>query len=130
MLFPFVSYILSRREAIKNIIPVYDNRPNLRFYQKEFFLLPDYFPRIEFESTILKHIESVNNGLNEGLKLNQTKLGNVNSSFDTAWTISNGSSYSSPNGNLPQKNSYIHIAIDHISTSNEYPSPFVISGAI
>ena len=74
LLFPFVSYILSRREAIKNIIPVYDNRPNLRFYQKEFFLLPDYFPRIEFESTILKHIESVNNGLNEGLKLNQTKM--------------------------------------------------------
>ena len=73
-LFPFVPYILSRRDAIKNIIPVYDNRPNLRFYQKEFFLLPDYFPNNSFESIMEKNLESVNTGLNKELKLNQTKL--------------------------------------------------------
>ena len=73
LLFPFVSYISSRRDAIKNIIPVYDNRPNITFYPKDLCLLPDYFPQNTFDDELINNIESVNKVLNTELQLNKKK---------------------------------------------------------
>ena len=73
LLFPFVPYISSRKDAIKNIIPVYDNRPNITYYQKELCLIPEYFPANPFELILIKNIDSVNDILNRDLQLNQKK---------------------------------------------------------
>ena len=73
ILFPFVSYISSRRDAIKNIIPIYDNRPNITSYPKELCLIPDYFPQNSYDSILIKNIESVNKSLNLDLQLHQKK---------------------------------------------------------
>ena len=73
ILYPFIPYIFARREAIKTIIPIFDNRPNITFYQKELCLIPDYFPENSFDSILIKNIESVNNALNRDLQLNQKK---------------------------------------------------------
>ena len=73
LLFPFVPYISLRRDAVKNIIPVYDNRPNITFYPKELCLIPEYFPENDFDNQNLINIESVNKVLNTDLQLNQKK---------------------------------------------------------
>jgi hypothetical protein len=72
-LFPFVSYISLRRDNIRNIIPIYDNRPNITFYPKHLCLVPDYFPQNPFDEALIKNIESVNKVLNTDLKLNQKR---------------------------------------------------------
>jgi hypothetical protein len=73
LLFPFVSFISSRKDAVKNIIPVYDNRPNITSYQKELCLLPDYFPQNSYDSILIKNIESVYKSLNTDLQLDEEK---------------------------------------------------------
>ena len=73
ILFPFVSYISARRDAIKNIIPIYDNRPNITYYQKELCLLPDYFPQNQFDNILMKNIESVNRSFDTDLQLEEEK---------------------------------------------------------
>ena len=73
LLFPFVSFISLRRDAVKNIIPVYDNRPNITFYPKEFCLIPEYFPENSFDDTLTNTIDSINKVLNTDLQLNQKK---------------------------------------------------------
>ena len=73
LLFPFIPFISLRRDAVKNIIPVYDNRPNITFYPKELCLIPDYFPENNFDDQLINNIESVNKVLNTDLQLNQKK---------------------------------------------------------
>ena len=74
LLFPFVSFISARRDAIKNIIPVYDNRPNITSYPRELCLIPDYFPENTFDSTLIQNIESINKNLTTDLQLLQKKI--------------------------------------------------------
>ena len=71
--FPFVSFISARKDAVKNIIPVYDNRPNITSYQKELCLIPDYFPQNTYDSILIKNIESVYKSLNTDLQLDEEK---------------------------------------------------------
>ena len=73
LVFPFVSFISGRKDAVKNIIPVYDNRPNITSYQKELCLIPDYFPQNSYDSILIKNIESVYKSLNTDLQLDEEK---------------------------------------------------------
>ena len=68
-----VSFISTRKDAVKNIIPVYDNRPNITSYQKELCLIPDYFPQNSYDSILIKNIESVYKSLNTDLQLDEEK---------------------------------------------------------
>ena len=62
-LFPFICYVAARKDLIKNIIPSYDNRPNISFYTDELCLIPDYIPNCSFDSTLKKNIESIHKNL-------------------------------------------------------------------
>ena len=74
ILFPFVSYISARRDAIKNIIPIYDIRQNISSYPNELCLIPDYFQdNNSFDEKLLKSIENNNKTLNKDFLLNQKK---------------------------------------------------------
>ena len=74
ILFPFVSYISARRDAIKNIIPIYDIRQNISSYPNELCLIPDYFQdNNSFDDKLLKSIENNNKTLNKDFLLNQKK---------------------------------------------------------
>ena len=68
-LFPFVSYISARRDAIKNIIPIYDIRENISSFPKDFFLVPDYIPENSYESDLITAIIPVNKQLTESINL-------------------------------------------------------------
>ena len=69
VLFPFISYISSRRDAVKNIIPIYDNRPNLSSYPKDYFLVPDYIPESILDSFLMTSINPVNTQLSKSINL-------------------------------------------------------------
>ena len=69
ILFPFVSYISARKEAIKNIIPIYDIRPNISPYPKDYYFVPDYIPENELDSELSASIKSVNTTLTKNINL-------------------------------------------------------------
>ena len=74
ILFPFVSYISARRDAIKNIIPIYDIRQNISSYPNELCLIPDYFQdNNSFDEKLLQYIKNINKSLNKDFLLNQKK---------------------------------------------------------
>ena len=74
ILFPFLSYISSRRDAMKQIIPFYDNRPNLASYSRELCLVPDYLPYDLFDINILSlNIKASNESIFRYLKINEIK---------------------------------------------------------
>ena len=69
VLFPFVSYISARRDAIKNIIPIYDIRPNISSYPKNYVLSPDYIPESPYDLNLITSINPVNIQLNKSINL-------------------------------------------------------------
>ena len=69
LLFPFITYISSRREAAKNIIPIYDNRPNVPSYPLNYYLVPDYIPKSSLDSSLIKSIISVNKRITKSINL-------------------------------------------------------------
>ena len=72
-LFPFISYISTRKDAIKNIIPIYDVRPNITSYPKDLCLIPDYVPEKDCDLALLKCIKYVNERMTKDLELDQKK---------------------------------------------------------
>ena len=69
ILFPFISYISARRDAVKNIIPIYDIRPNISSYPKDYYLVPDYIPENAFDTLLLTSINPVYTQLTKSIKL-------------------------------------------------------------
>ena len=69
ILFPFISYISARRDAVKNIIPIYDIRPNILSYPKDYYLVPDYIPENPFDTFLLTSINPVYTQLTKSIKL-------------------------------------------------------------
>ena len=75
LLLPFITYISSRRDAVQNIIPLYDNRPNITSYPKELCLIPDYLPQDLYDSNILSlNIKASNKSLYNYLQINELKF--------------------------------------------------------
>ena len=69
ILFPFVSYISARRDAIKNIIPIYDNRPNISTYPNNYYLVPDYIPESSLDPILITSINPLNERLTTNINL-------------------------------------------------------------
>jgi len=69
ILFPFVSYISARRDAIKNIIPIYDNRPNISTYPNNYYLVPDYIPESSLDPILIANIHPLSERLTTNINL-------------------------------------------------------------
>ena len=69
VLFPFVSYITERIDAVKSIIPIYDIRPNISSYPKKYFLIPDYIPESSFDSLLDDNIKPIHTQLSKSINL-------------------------------------------------------------
>ena len=69
VLFPFIPYITGRIDAVKTIIPIYDVRPNISSRSKNYFFVPDYIPKIIFDSTLKSSISPIHEGLIKNIDL-------------------------------------------------------------
>ena len=69
VLFPFVSYITERIDAVKSIIPIYDIRPNISSYPKKYFLILDYIPEISYDSLLEDNIKPIHTQLTKSINL-------------------------------------------------------------
>ena len=69
VLFPFISYINGRLDAVKTIIPIYDIRPNISTYPKNFYFVPDYIPENTYDSLLITSINPVHTQLTKNINL-------------------------------------------------------------
>ena len=69
VLFPFIPYITGRIDAVKTIIPIYDVRPNISSRSKNYFFVPDYIPKIIFDSTLKSNIAPIHECLIKNIDL-------------------------------------------------------------
>ena len=74
ILYPFTSTIKKRKEKIKNIIPVYDNRKNLSKYPHNICLMPYYYPKSEYEKNLNDRIINIAINIREELKKYNKKM--------------------------------------------------------
>ena len=69
VLFPFISYINGRLDAVKTIIPIYDIRPNISTYPKNYYFVPDYIPENTYDSLLITSINPVHTQLTKNINL-------------------------------------------------------------
>ena len=70
-LYPFISTIKERQLKIRTIIPIYDNRKNLRNFPYDLCLVPYYYAESKYSNIMLGKIEKMSKNLREELRLSK-----------------------------------------------------------
>jgi len=74
VLFPFLNYIIKRKELSHNIIPIYDNSLYCKYNYSSLCLLPNYFPDYPYEKNITNNVQKINENLSNEIRYSQMKL--------------------------------------------------------
>ena len=73
ILFPFLKYVLKRKELVHNIIPIYDNSIYCRRKYNSICLLPNYYPEYPFYKNVIYNICKINEHLSDEIRFSQMK---------------------------------------------------------
>ena len=74
VLFPFLNYIIKRKELAHNIVPIYDNSLYCKYNYNSLCLLPNYFPDYPYEKNITNNVQKINENLSNEIRYSQMKL--------------------------------------------------------
>ena len=73
ILFPFLKYILKRKELVYSIIPIYDNSIYCKYKNHSICLLPNYYPEYPYDKNIINHTVKVYEDLSDEIRFSQMK---------------------------------------------------------
>ena len=73
-LYSFINTIQNRQEKIKAIIPLFDNRKNIKHYPNDICLTPYYYRENKYKKELMKKIEFISNNLKDEIKLSKKIL--------------------------------------------------------
>ena len=73
ILFPFLNYILKRKELLHNIIPIYDNSFYCKYKYNSLCLLTNYYPDYPFDKSVINNTIKINESLSEDIRFSQMK---------------------------------------------------------
>ena len=73
VLFPFLKFIIERKNLAQNIIPIYDNSTCCNQNYNSICLLPNYYPNFAFDKCVSKNIIKFNENLNDKIRFAQMK---------------------------------------------------------
>ena len=74
ILYTFKSVIINRQCFIKTIIPIYDNRKNIKHYLNDLCLMPYYYPICDYETNLEEKVGKINLELREELQLSKKMM--------------------------------------------------------
>ena len=73
VLFPFLKFIIDRKNLAQNIIPIYDNSACCKHNYNLICLLPNYYPDYPYNKSILNNIKKINENLSDKIRFSQMK---------------------------------------------------------
>ena len=73
ILFPFLKYILKRKELVHNIIPIYDNSFYCKYKYNSVCLLTNYYPDYPYDKSVTNNVFKINGNLTEEIRFSQMK---------------------------------------------------------
>jgi hypothetical protein len=73
-LYSFINTIQNRQEKIKAIIPLFDNRKNIKHYPNDICLTPYYYRENKYKKELMKKIEFISNNLKDEIQLSKKIL--------------------------------------------------------
>ena len=73
-LYPFTATIETRQRKIKSMIPLFDNRKNIKNYPNDICLMPYYYRENKYKNELMKNIEKISRYLRDEIKLSKKIL--------------------------------------------------------
>ena len=73
-LYSFTATIETRQRKIKSIIPLFDNRKNIKNYPNDICLMPYYYQENKYKNELMKNIEKISRYLRDEIKLSKKIL--------------------------------------------------------
>ena len=73
-LYSFITTIENRHKKIKSIIPLFDNRKNIKHYPNDICLVPYYYKENKYKKELTKKIENISKNLRDEIKLSKKIL--------------------------------------------------------
>ena len=68
LLFPFLKYIVKRKDLVHNLIPIYDNSYYSKYNYNAICLLPNYFQDNPYDKRVLNTIIKINEIISDEIR--------------------------------------------------------------